>query len=89
MSQKLLLKKLMYRVHYRSSREADLIFKAFVEKKIDQLSGEEQEIFSALMQVDDLTLFQWIEEKVDCPYPQYHALLNKIKVFIQQLNSVQ
>jgi len=75
----------MYRVHYRSSREADLIFKKFVERKIDHLSNEDQEVFSALMQIDDLTLFQWIEEKVECPNSTYHPVLKQLRVFIKQL----
>lgn len=79
------LKKLVYRSRYRSSREADLIFKAFVEQTIEFLTETEQEIFSALMQKDDLTLFQWIDGSLECPELKYHPMLEKIKIFMKNM----
>ena len=78
-------KKLIYRARYRSSREADLIFKAFIEKTIEFLTDDEQKIFSELMQIDDLTLFQWIEEKLACPHAHYTPVLKRIQRFIKEM----
>ncbi|MBX9697215.1 MAG: succinate dehydrogenase assembly factor 2 [Alphaproteobacteria bacterium] len=82
------LKKLVYRARYRSSREADLIFKDFVEQTIEFLTEAEQEIFSALMQKDDLTLFKWIDGSLECPERKYHLVLEKIHIFMKNMKNL-
>lgn len=81
------LKKLIYRARYRSSREADLIFKAFLEQTVEFLTDAEQEIFSALMQKDDLTLFKWIDGSLECEESKYHEMLEKINIFMKNMKN--
>lgn len=81
------LKKLIYRARYRSSREADLIFKAFLEQTVEFLTDAEQEIFSVLMQKDDLTLFKWIDGSLECEESKYHPMLEKINIFMKNMKN--
>ena len=55
-----MLKKIEYRINYRSTREMDLIFKKFwVDFKNDH-SEDELKIFTRLIDESDVDIYNWI-----------------------------
>jgi len=81
------LKKLKFRAWRRGFREADLILGPFADTYVATFSEDELDSFERLLEVPDQDLYAWITERT-APAPEWDGpLLNKIKVFREDLNS--
>ncbi len=77
-----MLKKIEYRINYRSTREMDLIFKKFWSNFKNDHSEDELEIFSRLIDENDVDIYNWIIGASAIP-EIYDIIIKKIRSKIE------
>jgi len=74
------IKKLLYQSCNRGCKETDLIIGKFAKENIEKMSADELEIFSGILSLADVDIYDWYTEKK--PVPEH----NKSKIMTQILN---
>jgi antitoxin CptB len=66
----------------RGLRELDLLFRRYIEEKLDFLSKEEFEMFNSILDLEDQALYDFIfkNESLDSPEKE-SFILNNLKKF--------
>ena len=77
-----MLKKIEYRINYRSTREMDLIFRKFWSDFKNDHSEEELKIFKRLIHENDVDIYNWIISVSTTP-DIYKILIKKIRTKIE------
>ena len=77
-----MLKKIEYRINYRSTREMDLIFRKFWSDFKNDHSEEELKIFKRLIEENDVDIYNWIISVSTTP-DLYKILIKKIRTKIE------
>lgn len=67
-----LRRKLRFRAWHRGTREADLIMGQFADARIGTMTEDELAQFDALLEVQDLDVYNWIIGKSEIP-PEYQT----------------
>lgn len=60
-------KRVIFQAWHRGTREMDFIFGGYVDTHIETMDNEALDLFEALMEVDDQTLYRWISGALDVP----------------------
>ena len=83
------LKKLKFRAWRRGFREADLILGPFADNHVHTMGEEELDWFERLLEQPDQDLYAWIIGTLPTP-PEFDTeLMNRIKAFRFEVNSVR
>ena len=77
-----MLKKIEYRISYRSTREMDLIFRKFWSDFRNDHSEDELNIFKRLIDENDVDIYNWIIGVSNIP-EIYRTMINKIRIKIE------
>ena len=77
-----MLKKIEYRINYRSTREMDLIFRKFWSVFKNNHSKDELNIFKKLVEENDVDIYNWITGVSNTPFI-YRILIEKIRSIIE------
>ena len=77
-----MLKKIEYRINYRSTREMDLIFRKFWSDFKKDHSEDELNIFKKLIDENDVDIYNWIIGVSTIP-EIYRIMINKIRLKIE------
>ena len=77
-----MLKKIEYRIHYRSTREMDLIFRRFWSDFKNNHSKDELNIFKKLIEENDVDIYNWITGISTTPLI-YRIMIDKIRSIIE------
>lgn len=73
------LKKLLYRSIYRGCKETDIIFGKFARKTLHLLSEAELMDYEALLELNDIVIYNWITGTEQPPKEYDTAVLRKMK----------
>ena len=73
-----MLKKIEYRINYRSTREMDLIFRKFWSHFRNNHSEYELNIFKRLIDENDVDIYNWITGVSNTP-EIYNIMIEKIR----------
>ena len=76
-----MLKKIAYRINYRSTREMDLIFRKFWSDFRNNHSEFELNIFKRLIDENDVDIYNWITGVSKSP-EDYNILIEKIRLVV-------
>ncbi|WP_085783868.1 FAD assembly factor SdhE [Candidatus Nucleicultrix amoebiphila] len=76
------LKKLRYKAFYRSTREADFLFRSFFEKEVPNLSTIEIDALTKLLDSEDPEIFDWIND-FSQPPSEFTHIIRKLQIFIK------
>lgn len=74
-------KRLLYRSRYRGMFENDLLLGGFAEKYLETLSEEQLDRFEALLEENDIDLFNWIMERDAVPAALDNDVIKMIQKF--------
>ena len=77
-----MLKKIEYRINYRSTREMDLIFRKFWSDFKNDHSVEELNIFKRLINENDVDIYNWIIGVSTTP-EIYRIMIEKIRSILE------
>ena len=77
-----MLKKIEYRINYRSTREMDLIFRKFWSDFKNNHSKDELNIFKKLIEENDVDIYNWITGISTTPLI-YRIMIDKIRSIIE------
>ena len=77
-----MLKKIEYRINYRSTREMDLIFRKFWSHFRNNHSEYELNIFKRLIDENDVDIYNWIIGVSTIP-EIYRIMIKKIRLKIE------
>ena len=77
-----MLKKIEYRINYRSTREMDLIFRKFWSHFRNNHSEYELNIFKRLIDENDVDIYNWIIGVSTIP-EIYRIMIEKIRLKIE------
>ena len=77
-----MLKKIEYRINYRSTREMDLIFRKFWSDFKNDHSEDELNIFIRLIDENDVDIYNWIVGVSNTP-KIYRIMIDKIRTIIE------
>lgn len=75
------IKKLSYQSWHRGIRELDLILGQFSDKYLSTFSEKELDEYQAILENNDLDLWDWISGKVSIPVEHSNYILQKICKF--------
>ena len=68
----------------RGLRELDLLFRRYIEEKLDFLSKEEFEMFNSILDLEDQALYDFIFKNESLNSPEKESfILNNLKKFIR------
>jgi len=73
------LKRLRHRSLYRGFREADLIFRRFAERHLDDLTPEELDQYEALLDEADQDIYGWVMGRSHPPAHHDNGVLARLK----------
>ena len=73
-----MLKKIEYRINYRSTREMDLIFRKFWSYFKNNHTKNDLIILNKLINEDDLEIYNWITGVIEPP-KNYGIIIKKIR----------
>ena len=76
-----MLKKIEYRISYRSTREMDLIFRKFWSDFKNDHSEDELNIFKRLIDESDVDIYNWIVGISNTP-EIYSIMIEKIRLVV-------
>jgi len=69
----------------RGLRELDLLFRRYIEEKLDFLSKEEFEMFNSILDLEDQALYDFIFKNESLNSPEKESfILNNLKKFIDK-----
>ena len=74
-------KKALFRAQRRGFRELDLIFAAFADAHLDNLSEEQLDRFEDLLAVPDWQMFDWIMGHVPVPQTHDHEVFARLRAY--------
>lgn len=74
-------KKLLYRSKNRGWKETDIFLGNFAENYLDQLSPQELEEYSKLLDQPDVDIFNWATGKEHPPIEFDNKIMHKLKQF--------
>tara|TARA_B100001057_G_C22311783_1_gene742316 strand:- start:278 stop:523 length:246 start_codon:yes stop_codon:yes gene_type:complete len=77
-----MLKKIEYRINYRSTREMDLIFRKFWSDFKNDHSEDELNLFKRLIDENDVDIYNWIIGVSTTP-EIYRIMIEKIRLKIE------
>jgi antitoxin CptB len=75
-----MIKKLIYRSHYRSTKEADLILGSFAKNKLSNCPEKEIKKYSDLLEFRDTEIHEWVISPQKSP-PHLKSIVLKIAKF--------
>lgn len=72
-------KKAVFRSWHRGTKEMDLILGNYAKKNIETLSDDELSAYEALLDLQDLDIYNWVTGKTPAPANEpYSGILQKI-----------
>jgi len=74
------VKKLIYRSHYRGTKEGDHLLSAFARHRLSSCSEFEQKTYGDLLEYTDAQIFEWVLWPSKVP-PQFLDIILKIARF--------
>jgi antitoxin CptB len=75
-------KRLRFRCHHTGMKENDLLFGAFVDRHLDQLTDDDVVFFEALLRDNnDLDLYNWVTRKEPVPDGWAHPVMEMLQSF--------
>lgn len=75
-----MIKKLIYRSHYRGTKEGDYILSSFAKNMLDNCTAEELEMYNELLEYSDTKIHQWLSASTRRP-PHLQKIIKKITEF--------
>lgn len=75
-----MIKKLIYRSHYRSTKEGDLILGSFAKNKLSNCPEKEIKKYSDLLEFRDTEIHEWVISPQKSP-PHLKSIVLKIAKF--------
>ena len=86
MDKVLVLKRILYRAHYRGGKEADCILSSFA-AQLSQLNNDQDLLdFDGLLERDDSDIFSWIENLEPVPAAYDTPVLDQLRAYYQKLS---
>ena len=73
-----MIKRLKYRSTYRGCREMDFLLSKFADNELDNLSSDELDQYSKLLDMEDPDIYDWILSKKEAPSEVSH-IISKIQ----------
>jgi antitoxin CptB len=74
-------RRILFRSWHRGTREMDLLMGRFADARSGGLSGEELDLFEALIEVPDRDLFAWLTDAAPVPENYDTPLYRAVKAF--------
>lgn len=78
-------KAILYRAHYRGSKEADILIGGFAKDQTHALSSQEKADFATLLTFDDQVIFAWLEGRPLSSVTLSETLRSKLQAFRDRL----
>lgn len=75
-----MLKKLIYKSHYRGTKEGDLLLSSFAKTALSDCSDYEQKVYADLLKFSDAQINEWILQPQKAP-KLFKGMLQKIACF--------
>lgn len=75
-----MLKKLIYRSHYRGTKEGDLLLSSFAKIKLADCSKDEQITYEKLLEINDYSIHEWLLHPRNAPL-EFRDIILKIANF--------
>ena len=75
------LKRLVFRSHHMGTNENDVLFGAFAERHLGELSAAELDQYEALLAVEDPALFDWVTGRIQPPAQYDTDVLLRLRQF--------
>lgn len=76
------IKKLLYRSCNRGCKETDLIIGRFAKENLDKMTDEELNVFSELLDLPDVDIYDWYIKKKPLPIEKSNAVIVKLLNFM-------
>ncbi len=77
----LLRRRLIYRSAYRGCKESEIILQRFIEGEFNVMSEKTLQMFSELLDCDDLDLLDWLK-RVTTPPERFGTIIDQIRRYI-------
>lgn len=81
LKRKQIIKKLLYRSCNRGCKETDLIIGRFARKNLDKMTDEELDLFSELLELPDVDIYDWYIKKKPLPIEKSNSVITKLLNF--------
>ena len=75
-----MLKKLVYKSHYRGTKEGDFLLSSFAKLALSECSDAEHEIYANLLEHNDTQIHEWVLNPQIAP-KQFQEIILKIADF--------
>ena len=62
-----IIKKLLYKSSYRGCKETDLIIGEFAKENIEQMTDQDLEVFTTILELPDGDIYDWYTQKKPIP----------------------
>lgn len=72
-------KKLHHLSHYRGFLEADVIFRRFAERTLPTLSGNDLDLYEALLHESDQEVYAWLIGRKEVPEAHNHSVFAQLR----------
>jgi antitoxin CptB len=74
-------KRLLFRSWHRGTREADLLLGPFAERHLGEMTLGQLDLYEALLEENDATLYDWISGRAEPPAERDSAVLRSLMKF--------
>jgi antitoxin CptB len=74
------LKKLIYKSHYRGTKEGDFLLSSFSKCALEKCSESEQKIYARLLECTDVQIHEWVLHPPSAPL-EFQGIVLKIADF--------
>lgn len=76
-----LIKKLLYQSCNRGCKETDMIIGNFAKKYLQNMDDQDLETFDAILQINDVDIYDWYTKKKDIPLEFTSQIMTRIMEF--------
>ena len=77
-----LIKKLLYQSCNRGCKETDFIIGQFAKQYLNKMTDEEMNIFSGLLQSEDVDIYDWYTKRKPLPKKKLNPVITRLLNFI-------
>ncbi len=74
-------KRLLYRSWHRGTKELDLVIGGFAKRHLDAMSEDEIELFEAIIEENEVDLYNWLTGKAAVPTRLDNAVMRRLLSF--------